>query len=67
MKPFAEASEDWEPPNVNPDSQITSQSREQPTVAPAQHQTEKQDTPTGFQGLFMNHVCLTNLSRLLFF
>ncbi|KAL0849374.1 hypothetical protein ABMA28_013679 [Loxostege sticticalis] len=56
MKPFAEASEDWEPPNVNPDSQITSQSREQPTVAPAQHQTEKQDTPTGFQGLFMNHV-----------
>ncbi|XP_063838571.1 uncharacterized protein LOC135087731 isoform X2 [Ostrinia nubilalis] len=56
MKPFAEASEDWEPPNVNPTTQMTSQSKEQPTVAPSPHQNEKQDTPTGFQGLFMNHV-----------
>lgn len=58
MKPFAEASEDWEPPNVNPDTQIPSQSREQPSVAPAAHQAEKQETPTGFQGLIMNQVCV---------
>lgn len=58
MKPFAEASEDWEPPNVNSVTEMANHTREQPTVAPASHQTEKQETPTGFQGLIMNQVCL---------
>lgn len=57
MRPFAEASEDWEPPSVSPAAPMVSQSyKEQPTVAPAQHQTEKQETQTGFQGMIMNQV-----------
>ncbi|CAK1602961.1 unnamed protein product [Parnassius mnemosyne] len=55
MKPFAEASEDWEPP-TSP-SPITNQaSKEQPTVCPASQQVEKQESQTGFQGLIMNQV-----------
>ncbi|XP_026756919.2 TBC1 domain family member 25 [Galleria mellonella] len=58
MKPFAEASEDWEPPNVNPSVPIINQNsyRDNPTVAPPVQQTEKQDVQTGFQGLIMNQV-----------
>ncbi|XP_063358331.1 uncharacterized protein LOC134647897 isoform X2 [Cydia amplana] len=51
MKPFAEASEDWEPPGLSPAPR-----EPPPTVAPAPHQPEKQEVPTGFQGLFMNQV-----------
>ncbi|XP_047987827.1 uncharacterized protein LOC125227534 [Leguminivora glycinivorella] len=51
MKPFAEASEDWEPPGMSPAPREPT-----PTVAPALHQPEKQEGPTGFQGLFMNQV-----------
>ncbi|KAG7311361.1 hypothetical protein JYU34_002400 [Plutella xylostella] len=58
MKPFAEASEDWEPPSVSAvQPPMTTSYREQPTVAPAPQQSaEKQETQSGFQGLFMNHV-----------
>ncbi|CAH0404935.1 unnamed protein product [Chilo suppressalis] len=57
MKPFAEASEDWEPPSVNPivPTPITI-CKEQPSVAPAHHQTEKQEIQTGLQGIIMNQV-----------
>ncbi|XP_061728178.1 TBC1 domain family member 25-like [Cydia pomonella] len=51
MKPFAEASEDWEPPGLSPAPR-----EPPPTVAPAPHQPEKQEVPTGLQGLFMNQV-----------
>ncbi|XP_063529314.1 uncharacterized protein LOC134740685 isoform X1 [Cydia strobilella] len=51
MKPFAEASEDWEPPGLSPAPR-----EPPPSVAPAPHQPEKQEVPTGFQGLFMNQV-----------
>ncbi|CAH0748835.1 unnamed protein product [Diatraea saccharalis] len=57
MKPFAEASEDWEPPSVNPT--IPTQHpiyKEQPTVAPTSHQMDKQETQTGLQGIIMNQV-----------
>lgn len=53
MKPFAEASEDWEPPTIS--TPVTQNCKEQPTVNPAT-QVEKQETQTGFQGLIMNHV-----------
>lgn len=57
MKPFSEASEDWEPPSVGPSTPLLSQNhKEQPTVAPAQQQTERQETQTGIQGLIMNQV-----------
>ncbi|XP_026727029.1 TBC1 domain family member 25 [Trichoplusia ni] len=57
MRPFAEASEDWEPPSVSPATPLVNQNyREQPTVAPTQQQTEKQETQTGFQGMIMNQV-----------
>lgn len=57
MKPFAEASEDWEPPSMSSPAPMVCRDpvRDQPTVAPP-HQPEKQDTPTGFQGLIMNQV-----------
>ncbi|KAI5632177.1 rab-GTPase-TBC domain-containing protein [Phthorimaea operculella] len=57
MKPFAEASEDWEPP-ASPAIQLgpLPPAREQPTVAQAQQQAEKQEPQTGFQGLIMGHV-----------
>lgn len=59
MKPFAEASEDWEPPSVSASTPLISQSyKEQPTFAPAPQQNEKQETQTGFQGMIMNQVCL---------
>ncbi|CAG4998389.1 unnamed protein product [Parnassius apollo] len=55
MKPFAEASEDWEPPSSP--SPVTNQTgKEQPTVCPASQQIEKQESQTGFQGLIMNQV-----------
>ncbi|XP_034826272.1 uncharacterized protein [Maniola hyperantus] len=53
MKPFAEASEDWEPP-ATPSAPVN-QSKEQPTVYQAA-QAEKQETQSGFQGLIMNQV-----------
>ncbi|XP_049867671.1 uncharacterized protein LOC126367911 [Pectinophora gossypiella] len=60
MKPFAEASEDWEPPSVasvNPTAPVATQNlREQPTVTPAPQQSEKQEIQTGFQGLIMNQM-----------
>ncbi|KAJ8729303.1 hypothetical protein PYW08_000884 [Mythimna loreyi] len=57
MRPFAEASEDWEPPSVSQAAPAVSQIyNEQPTVAPAQHQAEKQEIQTGFQGMIMNQV-----------
>ncbi|KAG6460871.1 uncharacterized protein LOC115450517 [Manduca sexta] len=57
MKPFAEASEDWEPPVVTSTASMVNQmSREQPTVAPPPNQAEKQETQTGFPGLIMNQV-----------
>lgn len=55
MKPFAEASEDWEPPSVSPAPIVPQNYREQPTVAPAPYQ-EKTEIQTGFQGLIMNQV-----------
>lgn len=55
MKPFAEASEDWEPPNVSPAAPMNQSTRDSPTVAPPSQQTEKQEQ-TGFQGLIMNQV-----------
>ncbi|KAI8428058.1 hypothetical protein MSG28_002346 [Choristoneura fumiferana] len=57
MKPFAEASEDWEPPSMSPPapSACRDLARDQPTVAPP-HQPEKQEIATGFQGLIMNQV-----------
>lgn len=56
MKPFAEASEDWEPPSVSPTTTLVNQNYKEPsTVTPAQ-QTEKQETQTGFQGMIMNQV-----------
>lgn len=56
MKPFAEASEDWEPPSIGQTAPIVNQSyKEQPTVAPAP-QADKHETQTGFQGLIMNQV-----------
>ncbi|XP_013182893.2 uncharacterized protein LOC106129013 [Amyelois transitella] len=57
MKPFAEASEDWEPPNINTAVTATSQSfRESPTTTATIQQTEKVESQTGLQGLFMNQV-----------
>lgn len=58
MKPFSEASEDWEPPPASPTPITNHGYKEQPTVAPVQlhHQTEKQESQTGFQGLIMNQV-----------
>lgn len=59
MKPFAEASEDWEPPSMNPTPttpMIIQTFREQPTVTPPPQQTEKSESQTGFQGLIMNQV-----------
>lgn len=55
MKPFAEASEDWEPPSASPAPTVPQGHREQPSVAPAQQQ-EKTEIQTGFQGLIMNQV-----------
>lgn len=56
MRPFAEASEDWEPPSVTQDAPAVMQScKEQPTVAPAP-QAEKQEMQTGFQGMILNQV-----------
>lgn len=55
MKPFAEASEDWEPPCDSSAPMVPQSYREQPTVAPAPHQ-EKTEIQTGFQGLIMNQV-----------
>lgn len=57
MKPFAEASEDWEPPNINPTPTMMPPNKEQPTICPAPQQVEKQESQTGFQGLIMNQVC----------
>lgn len=58
MRPFAEASEDWEPPSVSQAAPLVSQNyKEQPSVAPAQQQTEKQEIQTGLQGMIMNQVC----------
>ncbi|CAH2104444.1 unnamed protein product [Euphydryas editha] len=54
MKPFAEASEDWEPPTV-PSAPVTQNSKEQPTVYQTV-QVEKPEAQTGFQGLIMNQV-----------
>lgn len=59
MKAFAEASEDWEPPSVSPSTPLINQNyKEQPTVAPTQQQSEKQETQTGLQGMIMNQVCV---------
>ncbi|XP_072936862.1 uncharacterized protein [Epargyreus clarus] len=58
MKPFAEASEDWEPPTITPMPSapaVNQCPKEQPTVQTAQ-QAEKPETQTGFQGLIMNQV-----------
>ncbi|XP_026500412.2 ecotropic viral integration site 5 protein homolog [Vanessa tameamea] len=54
MKPFAEASEDWEPPTIS-SAPVTQNCKEQPTVYQAT-QVEKQESQTGFQGLIMNQV-----------
>ncbi|XP_046961998.1 TBC1 domain family member 25 isoform X1 [Vanessa cardui] len=54
MKPFAEASEDWEPPTIS-SAPVTQNCKEQPTVYQAA-QVEKQESQTGFQGLIMNQV-----------
>ncbi|OWR50633.1 hypothetical protein KGM_211124 [Danaus plexippus plexippus] len=54
MKPFAEASEDWEPPTI-PEAPVGQVSKDQP-AAPQLTQVEKQESQTGFQGLFMNQV-----------
>lgn len=54
MKPFAEATEDWEPPTI-PSAPVTQNTKEQPTVYQAA-QVEKPETQTGFQGLIMNQV-----------
>ncbi|XP_039764646.1 uncharacterized protein LOC120637084 isoform X1 [Pararge aegeria] len=54
MRPFAEASEDWEPPTI-PSAPVSQNNKEQPTVyQPVQ--VEKQETQSGFQGLIMNQV-----------
>ncbi|XP_041971561.1 TBC1 domain family member 25 [Aricia agestis] len=55
MKPFAEASEDWEPPTLTETPTVNQTTREQPVV----HQpttSEKVESQTGFQGLIMNQV-----------
>ncbi|XP_068621038.1 uncharacterized protein [Battus philenor] len=56
MKPFAEASEDWEPPNISHSPLVIQQNKEQPTVCPPPQHVEKQEPQTGFQGLIMNQV-----------
>ncbi|KPI94721.1 TBC1 domain family member 25 [Papilio xuthus] len=56
MKPFAEASEDWEPPNISPTSITPQPNKEQPSVCPPPQQIDKQESQTGFQGLIMNQV-----------
>ncbi|KAL4712914.1 hypothetical protein ACJJTC_011984 [Scirpophaga incertulas] len=56
MKPFAEASEDWEPPNLNsviPIVPPVNQKEQQNITA---NLNEKQDTQTGLQGIIMNQV-----------
>lgn len=63
MKPFAEASEDWEPPLINSTSPILPPNREQSNAITIQ-QTEKQEIQTGFQGLFMNQVTLSNICKI---
>ncbi|CAG4944245.1 unnamed protein product [Colias eurytheme] len=57
MKPFAEASEDWEPP-VIPTQTQTQIIREQPVVQQSQTitQIDKQETQIGLQGIIMNQV-----------
>lgn len=60
MKPFSETSEDWEPPNVTQGTPVVIQNcKEQPTVAPAPHQVDKQETQTGFQGMILNQVIIS--------
>lgn len=54
MKPFAEASEDWEPPTI-PEAPVCQVSKDQPATQQLT-QVEKQESQTGFQGLFMNQV-----------
>lgn len=62
MKPFAEASEDWEPPTIP--APVTQNCKEQPTVQPVT-QVEKQETQTGFQGLIMNQVSCKPIAKSL--
>ncbi|GBP76685.1 TBC1 domain family member 25 [Eumeta japonica] len=57
MKPFAEATEDWEPNYVSTTIQNhTQNSKDQPNQAPQLSHTEKQDIQTGLQGMIMNQV-----------
>lgn len=58
MKPFAEASEDWEPPNVTASTPLLNQNckEQQPMVVPVLQQTGNKEGQTGFQGLIMNQV-----------
>lgn len=57
MKPFAEASEDWEPPNVTSSTPLLSQNcKEQITMTPVTHQTGSKEAQIGFQGIIMNQV-----------
>lgn len=58
MKPFAEASEDWEPPLIPTTSQFPTGLQDHVQAVPQilPQPVEKQDNQTGFQGLFMNQV-----------
>ncbi|XP_045487564.1 TBC1 domain family member 25 isoform X2 [Pieris rapae] len=55
MKPFAEASEDWEPPVLSSGS-ISQTTKEPPSVQPIVIQTDKPEIQTGLQGMIMNRV-----------
>ncbi|CAH4006386.1 unnamed protein product [Pieris brassicae] len=55
MKPFAEASEDWEPPVLSSGS-ISQTTKEPPIVQPCVIQTDKSEIQTGLQGMIMNRV-----------
>ncbi|VVC92204.1 unnamed protein product [Leptidea sinapis] len=53
MKPFAEASEDWEPPAI-PAIQVDNDSSKEQSSTQHVLQSERQDTQTGLQGMIMN-------------
>lgn len=67
MKPFAEASEDWEPPVLSSGS-ISQTTKEPLIVQQTAIQTDKSENQTGFQGMIMNQVnifaslCMCELS-----
>ncbi|CAK1550066.1 unnamed protein product [Leptosia nina] len=55
MKPFAEASEDWEPPAI-PSGSISQNIREPPVQVQNMPQSDKSESQVGLQGMIMNQV-----------